>query len=224
MSNLPKIQVLKKRWQRILAAVLVFLLKLYSKTLFVRPSKSVREWKKQSHKPAIFAFWHDNLLSIYKIKKLLPKSSKIAGLVSPSRDGAWLSYLFSKVGIDSVRGSSKRRGLSAISIMTDKIKNGSFIAITPDGPRGPSHVFKNGVAMTAQSAQCDIILIAIHPSWYFTIPSWDRLKIPVPFSKIFTDIVTISFSEIKDLETASVTHLLQEKLSRLQKNLENKKK
>lgn len=224
MSNLPKIQVLKKRWQKILAAVLVLLLKLYSKTLFVRPSKSVREWKKQSHDPGLFAFWHDNLLSIYKIKKLLPKSSKIAGLVSPSRDGAWLSYLFSKVGIDSVRGSSKRRGLSSISIMTDKLRNGSFIAITPDGPRGPSYVFKNGVAMTAQSAQCDIVLIAIHPSLYFTIPSWDRLKIPVPFSKIYIDIVTISFSKIKDLETASVTHLLQEKLSRLQKKLENKKK
>lgn len=221
MSNLPKIQVLKKRWQMVFGTVLVFLLKLYSKTLFVRPSKLACEWKKQSQKPAIFAFWHDNLLSIYKIKKLLPKSSKIAGLVSPSRDGAWLSYLFSKVGIDSVRGSSKRRGLSAISIMTDKLKNGSFIAITPDGPRGPSHVFKNGVAMTAQSAQCDVVLIAIHPSLYFTIPSWDKLKVPVPFSKIYTDIVTISFSEIKDLETVSITNLLQEKLLRLQKNLEN---
>lgn len=61
---------------------------------------------------------------------------------------------------------------------------GWSIAITPDGPRGPSYSMAKGVIPIAQKTPRPIVLC----SWRYTkawrLPSWDGFYLPKPFSTV----------------------------------------
>ena len=64
------------------------------------------------------------------------------------------------------------------------------LAITPDGPRGPRHVFAPGALIVAQRSQRPIVFVAATASRAWRARSWDRHLVPKPFST-----VTITYSE-----------------------------
>jgi lysophospholipid acyltransferase (LPLAT)-like uncharacterized protein len=134
------------------------------------------------------------------------------GLISPSSDGAWLSAFFSLVGIRSVRGSSGRRGTSAINELQEKLERGANVAITPDGPRGPAKKFKNGVSVLALRSKADVFLIAIKYKNFWTLNTWDKFCIPKPFSKVIVDYRKISHAAIQNLSPSEASLLLEREL------------
>src|SRR4030042_1730318 len=90
----------------------------------------------------IFVFWHSRLFYlVYYYVRRAPKR-RACMLVSRSRDGDYGVALVRRLGQDAVRGSTSRGGQTAIRELADKIAQGSNVAITPDGPRGPA--FKGG--------------------------------------------------------------------------------
>jgi lysophospholipid acyltransferase (LPLAT)-like uncharacterized protein len=215
MTKVYKVQTLKKWWQRVIVAIIVAILKLYWATLKIKQSDDVKQMLRTLKTKTIFSFWHNNLFVAYALKKLL-EGKNVYGLVSPSRDGAWLSEIFHSLGIETIRGSSKRNGLSAIGNMIEKLSSGTFVAITPDGPRGPKYKFKVGTAMIAKKAKADVVIVAAKYKYYFTLPTWDKFKVPLPFSKIYVKCKAFRYEEFEHLPTAKLSNMFEKQLNELQ--------
>ncbi|MDR2779136.1 MAG: DUF374 domain-containing protein [Puniceicoccales bacterium] len=222
MTVFRDIHVLKKWWQRILVTVVVFMLKLYWSTLRVKLTVECQKVVDEIRGPAIFVFWHNNLFLAYRLSRLLKKKYDMYALVSPSRDGAWLTELFDRLGIRTIRGSSKRNGLPALSNIFDKLSEGAFVAITPDGPRGPAYEFKKGTAMIAKATRANLVLVALKYSHYFVLPTWDKFKISLPFSKIYVDTKTFISETFANLTVREFSMVLENELTDLQRKLDPK--
>jgi lysophospholipid acyltransferase (LPLAT)-like uncharacterized protein len=99
--------------------------------------------------PAIFCVWHNRLAltmaAYYRYVRKLSRTAGLAVMVSASKDGALLSAIFERFGVQPVRGSSSRRGPQALLELTTWAERGYHLAITPDGPRGPCYVVQQGV-------------------------------------------------------------------------------
>lgn len=144
--------------------------------------------------------WHRHIFSLALGNMVLRPNLEIAGLVSASKDAAFLVAFFKFVGIRSVRGSHERRGREAILDLADLIKSGTSDAfITPDGPRGPSCVAKKGFLVVAEKADSRILAIRFKAHNYITIPSWDKLIIPLPFSRVDMDLM--DFANVAELKS-----------------------
>ena len=62
-------------------------------------------------------------------------------------------------------------------------KEGYSPGITPDGPRGPAQVVKDGVAQIALKSGLPIVPVCYATNRYWRLASWDRFYVPKPFSK-----------------------------------------
>ena len=79
--------------------------------------------------------WHRNIIFLAKSKIFFRPKLNMAGLVSASKDAAYLVAFFDFMGIKSVRGSYRRRGREAIGDLVEKLGSDSDVFITPDGQR-----------------------------------------------------------------------------------------
>lgn len=104
----------------------------------------------------ILAFWHAHLLLMLHSRWRRP----IAVMSSRSRDGEYIARVFDWYGVDVVRGSSSRGGIAALRGLLKKAREGKNIVFTPDGPKGPPRVAKDGVIYAAKMTGLPIVPIA----------------------------------------------------------------
>jgi lysophospholipid acyltransferase (LPLAT)-like uncharacterized protein len=107
--------------------------------------------------------------------------------------------------------------------ISEKLMEGAFVAITPDGPRGPVYKFKRGTAMVAKATKTNLVLIAMKYSHYFTLPTWDRFKIPYPFSKICVDSKTFPYENFENLTVKELSTVLEDELINLQQKVDSRR-
>jgi lysophospholipid acyltransferase (LPLAT)-like uncharacterized protein len=128
----------------------------------------------------ILAFWHRHLL-------LMPYSyrgRRISVLVSQSRDGELIAGTVARLGIDASRGSSSRGGAVGMRSLLRKAGEGSDIAFTPDGPRGPAGVVQPGVILAAAATGWPVWPVALAATHCRRLRSWDRFVVPLPLSTV----------------------------------------
>jgi lysophospholipid acyltransferase (LPLAT)-like uncharacterized protein len=111
----------------------------------------------------------------------------VSVLTSPSKDGDILAGVMANLGMGSVRGSSSRRGSTAIRELSSLLEAGVDLAITPDGPRGPKYALGPGAVFLAQKTGVPIIPLHARYHWAIRLKTWDSFAIPLPFSRV--DIV-----------------------------------
>jgi len=104
----------------------------------------------------IFAFWHEHLVVMLHARYRRP----IRVLVSQSRDGEYIAGTFSRYGVDVSRGSTTRGGTAALRDMIRSARTGSNLVFTPDGPKGPRRIAKEGVVYAAQATGLPVIPVA----------------------------------------------------------------
>jgi lysophospholipid acyltransferase (LPLAT)-like uncharacterized protein len=144
----------------------------------------------------IYCTWHNRLalsMKLYQNYGLRHhKAAGLAGLVSASRDGAFLTAILERFGVQPVRGSSSRRGGQALLELTTWAERGYDLAITPDGPRGPRYVVQDGAMALAQVTGLPLVPASYHLHWKIQLKSWDGFQIPLPFSRcdVFTGRLT----------------------------------
>jgi len=135
---------------------------------------------------AIYCIWHNRLALSMKLYftfgRRLHQSAGLAGLVSASKDGAFLAAILERFHVLPVRGSSSRRGPQAMLELTTWAERGYDLAITPDGPRGPRYVVQEGVMSLAQITGLPVVPVSYYLGWKIRPNSWDRFQIPLPFS------------------------------------------
>ena len=132
----------------------------------------------------IGALWHNRLLLLpFAIRRFVPRR-KGAALISASRDGAWLAKLVRRFGFEVVRGSSSRKGASAMLQLADVIAAGQDVVITPDGPRGPVYRPGGGIILLSQKTGARVVPLNFEYSSCWRLGSWDRFVLPRPFAEV----------------------------------------
>ncbi len=132
----------------------------------------------------IGAVWHNRLLLLpFVIQRFFP-ARRGAALISSSRDGALLADLVERFRFEVVRGSSSRRGASAIRRLAEVIASGRDVLMTPDGPRGPAYELGQGIVFLAQLSGAAVAPINLEYGSCWRLKSWDRFILPKPFTKV----------------------------------------
>ncbi|HET6324855.1 MAG TPA: lysophospholipid acyltransferase family protein [Planctomycetaceae bacterium] len=128
----------------------------------------------------LYCVWHDDIL----MTVFCGRPKRMAGLVSPHQDGSYLAEAMQRVGITSVRGSSKRGASRAMRELLDRVRD-LHVAITPDGPRGPRRQMKTGIIFLASRSGRVIIptAYACRNPWRIR-GNWTDMQLPRPFTKV----------------------------------------
>jgi lysophospholipid acyltransferase (LPLAT)-like uncharacterized protein len=135
--------------------------------------------------PLLVAAWHNRILALpLCYERLCGRRRPLTVLTSPSRDGAVLAGLVARFGIGAVRGSSSKRGVAAVRELQAELEAGRDVIITPDGPRGPRYKASPGLVYLAQRSGVPVMAVRVEYSSYWELRSWDRFRIPKPFSRV----------------------------------------
>lgn len=182
-----------------------------------RPAGSSRRLFTESPK-AIIAFWHATMLVlVYR-----GRSQGIRVLISQHTDGEYIARVIKNMGFGVVRGSSTRGGSRAMINMVKEAEKGHFLAVTPDGPRGPREVAQSGIIFLAKKTGLPILPIGLGYSNCWRLPSWDGFRIPKPFSKVvlaFGEPISVP-PELREEELENYRRVLEESLNSLSANAE----
>jgi len=163
---------------------------------------------------AIFAFWHRNILPLMYFHR----NKNYVVIISKSQDGDLIADVCQKLGYLTARGSTSRGGTSALRNMIAQSRKYS-LAFTPDGPKGPASRIKEGMVYLAKLTGLPIVLISARVGHEIVFNSWDRFRLPLPFSRI--EVIYDSPQYIaKDADILESIAFLEERM----KNLEFKLK
>jgi hypothetical protein len=128
---------------------------------------------------AIFTSWHSAIFaSTYYWRNL-----GIVVMSSVSRDAEYTGRLIKRFGYGTARGSSTRGGARALAEMAECLAAGLHVGFTIDGPRGPAYVAKPGAVTLARHTGQAILPFHVTARRAIEVPSWDRLQIPLPFTR-----------------------------------------
>ena len=134
----------------------------------------------------VLGIWHQNLLHGI----LAQVSKRYVVIISKSKDADPVAFTCSHMGNVVFRGSSKSKqgvdkgGKLAKDQMIDELKKGTPGAVTIDGPKGPAKQVKPGIIDMALKANIPIIPYLPIAQSVWTLNSWDKFRIPKPFSRI----------------------------------------
>ena len=138
----------------------------------------------QSDEVFLFAIWHNRVGIMPAAYKHFLRRTRLATLVSASRDGEILARTLKRFGFQPVRGSSSRRGPQSLLEMVRWVQEGYDAVITPDGPRGPAEVVQEGIIHLAKITRIAITPVSCSVSRCKRLKSWDRFLIPLPFAEV----------------------------------------
>lgn len=141
-------------------------------------------------KGVILAFWHGRLMLAPFIRR--QTNARVHMLVSTHRDGEIIVNGTKGFGINFIRGSAanpkkpgkSKSGASAVAQILAALENGDIVAVTPDGPRGPSETVKAGILKIAELSGAPIIPAGLSASMGPQMKSWDRFLLAAPFCKM----------------------------------------
>jgi lysophospholipid acyltransferase (LPLAT)-like uncharacterized protein len=134
--------------------------------------------------PTIIVPWHNRLFAAGEYVRRYRKGRICYGLISGSRDGAWLESFYRWSGLRAVRGSRNKRGAGALRDLARLLRSGHDVGITPDGSRGPRYEAKPGALLLAKISKSPILLLSFEFGSAWRLDSWDGFYIPKPFSKL----------------------------------------
>ena len=173
------------------------------------------------NKNYVFVILHSQQCGLYSILN----REKLYSMISRSTDGDLIAVSGGRVGMNSVRGSSKRGGASAALELIEKIKAGNSAAFAADGPRGPVGVIKMGAIQVAKNCGVPVIPMVwqTRSKLVIKLPTWDKLLIPLPFVKsvaLYGEPVNIPSNASDDL-MEEIRVKVENELKRLNDELEN---
>lgn len=141
-------------------------------------------------RPMVLAFWHEHLFTMpWYLSRLAGLGVGVTYLVSPSLDGDYAVKLLDVIGGRTVRGSATRSGTKAIrGLYRVVVKDRGSPVVAADGPHGPRHRCKKGPVVLAQLTDAVIVPMAAAPRRAFHLRSWDRLAVPLPFTRVAIEV------------------------------------
>jgi lysophospholipid acyltransferase (LPLAT)-like uncharacterized protein len=113
----------------------------------------------------------------------------LATITSTSKDGDLMTWIISKLGGVSSRGSSTRGGVTALKGLLRLLKSGRFnSSVAVDGPKGPIYKVKPGIFEISRLAQTPIYWVGVSADRFFTFEkAWNKAILPMPFAKVYIE-------------------------------------
>lgn len=133
----------------------------------------------------LLGIWHQNLLPGI----LAQTGLRYVVIVSKSKDAEPVAFACRNLGHKVVRGSSRKGnvdkgGKAAKEMMIEELKKGIPGSVTVDGPKGPAKEVKPGIIDMAKKSGTALVGYAAISKSYWEFNSWDKFRLPKPFSKI----------------------------------------
>ena len=137
----------------------------------------------------VCAFWHSRI-ALAPVCWPLDRAPPAKALVSLSPDGQFFASALGRLGFPAIRGSSSNKdksdrakgGSQALRDGLRQLKIGG-LAITPDGPRGPSREMAEGLPLLAKLSKVPVLFIGVSCKPAIRLNTWDRGLLPVPFGR-----------------------------------------
>jgi hypothetical protein len=171
-------------WRKLLLWLLSVLLRAWVRTLRFEADAETKARLAKSDEPIAFVLWHNRLFISPEIFRRYRFRRKLYGLVSASKDGAWLAAFYRMIGLMPVRGSTSNFGREAGRTLIELMRAGNDIGITPDGPRGPLYTVEPGVLVVTRRNNAPMILLGAEFGPAKRLGSWDKFYIPWPFTRV----------------------------------------
>lgn len=164
-----------------------------------------------ARKLPIYTFWHDRIfLGTYFWRK-----RGIVIMTSKSFDGEYIARFIQRFGYGAIRGSSSRGGSRALVEMIKAMRGGLPMGFALDGPRGPQYEAKPGPVILAKKTGNPIMPFVFEPKKFWQAKSWDKMRVPKPFTKALL-VIGEPIYVAADVDENGVTA----KLAELQRSLD----
>lgn len=167
----------------LVGALIIRLLSWSTRVRVLNPSGDPLHPRSRGFAPGdvpIYVSWHQRMFAFFD--HLGPRH--VAVMISRSRDGEMISRAAQHLGFRSVRGSSTRGGVPAMREILGILKRRRPIGFLADGPLGPPGIVKTGVIAASRETGDPIVPLAWGGDRVWTFKSWDRYKVPKPFSRV----------------------------------------
>lgn len=129
--------------------------------------------------------WHQDLVLAPFFLARFAEEFTYTAFVSNSRDGQLIGRLVRSYAIGKTLLVPHNARHEALKQLIRTLQKGDTIPIvTPDGPKGPPLKLKPGVALAALKTDASFVAWSWEASSCWQLSTWDRLKIPKPFSTI----------------------------------------
>jgi lysophospholipid acyltransferase (LPLAT)-like uncharacterized protein len=130
--------------------------------------------------PFIVCLWHDRLMiapCVWKWKK------KLHVLASGHRDGRLMAAIVKSFSMPAIFGSTGKNGTAAARKLIQLVRAGEYIAVIPDGPKGPRHKLAPGAIAISRLTKADILPFSFCVKRYYRFDSWDKFIWVWPFNR-----------------------------------------
>jgi len=214
-----------------LAIAYINLVYYSSKRIVVGQEPAMTRFK--NCQPVIIVSWHHQIMMApfitHQIRKF-NQTHKIASLSSKHGDGRLVGRVMEKFGVINIAGSSQGgrkvgRGINirGLKEIFRALKNQLGIAITPDGPRGPTRKINGEVIKIAELSGAPILPIGIGYSKFIELKTWDKFKVPLPFGVLcyyYGDLFWVD-KNLQEEQISGLNLMLEEKINLAANNAHN---
>ena len=128
----------------------------------------------------IMAFFHGRVLTA----TYFFRDRGIVVMISENFDGEWIARIIERFGYGTSRGSTSRGGQRALLRLKRDLEQGRPAGFAVDGPRGPARKVQPGAVWLAKLTGNPVVPFHMEASRYWSLQSWDRTQIPMPFSTV----------------------------------------
>lgn len=171
-----------------------------------------------SGQPVILTAWHGMSMMLIGYISRNVDLKKIALIIPNDHRGGVLSVFLSKLGASpfpiDLTGDRSMASARKLAQLVRMLAGGHYSYINPDGPDGPAHVVKPGIAYLARKARALILPLGAYTRHGYRQPRWDRYVVPYPFCRISV-CVGEPFSVPEDSELDMAIERLTNTLNRL---------
>lgn len=137
--------------------------------------------------PFILAMWHGQFVLMPTLHQ---GAFPVSAIAARHSDAAVVRTMLGEFDIEVVQGAGAgerkrdRGGATALRIATRLLKGGSTFSMTADIPPGPARKAGTGITMLARYSGRPIVPFAVATSRFLVLPTWSRMTINLPFSKL----------------------------------------
>lgn len=203
-------------FERVAAKILPVLMQFsYKTTKWTVIGEDIPDSYHKSGKPFIVCLWHDRLMlapCVWKWEKPLHV------LASSHRDGRLIANVVKKFSMPVVYGSTGKDGMAAAKSLIKLVRSGEYIAVIPDGPRGPRHKLAPGAIAISRLSKADILVYSFVVKRFTRLNSWDKFIISWPFNRgVMVWGKPIKPEELKGLSLEEAAELVGERINEASK-------